>query len=84
LPQQQNVREGNIKKCDDLLHLATSLEICSTRTRGCLGPQRISGSKTAFADFIDFGCSTRVRRFTAGYRSAGTPSPPMLIFPSEQ
>jgi len=37
LPQQQNVREGNIKKCDDLLHLATSLEISSTRTRGCPG-----------------------------------------------
>jgi hypothetical protein len=36
LPLQQNVSEGNTKKCDDLLHLATSLEISSTRTRGCL------------------------------------------------
>lgn len=39
---------------------------------------------TGFADFIHFGCSTRVRRFTAGYTSAGTPSAPMLIFLSEQ
>jgi hypothetical protein len=68
LPQQQNVREGNIKKCDDLLHLATSLEISITRTRGCPGgAQRTSGRRRAISEITRSWCwaSARGARSTA-------------------
>jgi hypothetical protein len=59
LPLQQNVSEGNIKKCDDLLHLATSLEISSTRTRGCLGgPAHLRYKKGNIGKYPRLNCES--------------------------